>query len=838
MQNFNFVAFFNFNNYYDRKFKRKNTYMDYVNTGTGLFRTNSINFDPKDGITTTVIYNTADGEDLNGESWAKSMPNYAIVLNQYQELESRWFVLNAVRIRGGQYEFSLYRDVVADNLYTVLNSPCFIEKALVPASDPAVFNAEDMTFNQIKTHEIPLMDATNTSWLVAYLAKDRTEDIKITASQSDIADLIAADETAWRKEYDGLWYGNMTNASLGVKFYTGAASDNLEKINTLVEIAGSDPQTTASLTAFTKTTSTVAEGLHSNYMADLTSAQFVQQFGNTFQDILLKLPGVLHGQEIQYSYKISALKKLNGSTIYFADTQSLYQIKVTTSSATMRSAFDMYYASGTATKLYENILQPAWSGLLYIKDYDDISRPSETEKWYSYTYDLEAVTVQLIDLQYSGGAEIELTIPSASLSLEDAPYDMICAPYDNILVQTTGSEFYSTTKDTLTIFSQMAKQLAGEAGTVYDIQRLPYCPIPSLWSELNGEPNAQYILYTQTWNDSNQFAPILKAGKEVGCIFFCNKSNFSTSISLSNSEEYGPVKVADTKIEALCNKYRICSPNYNGVFEINAAMNNGLDTFNIYCTYKPYNPYIQVSPHFDRLYGGNFNDSRGLICGGEWGMPMITSAWETYERQNANYQNIFNRQIENMEVQHGVERTRETVNMIAGTVQGAASGLATAALMGTGPIGMGIGAAIGGGASLAGGITDRILNEQLRTEAIDFAHDQFGYQLGNIKALPNSLARTSAFTVNNKIFPFIECYTCTDEEKKALANKIKYNGMTVMRIGKIKDYLNNYWAYEDIVANNYIKGKLIQCVNFYDEPHMAKVLIEEINKGLYFGGDE
>ena len=78
---------------------------------------------------------------------------------------------------------------------------------------------------------------------------------------------------------------------------------------------------------------------------------------------------------------------------------------------------------------------------------------------------------------------------------------------------------------------------------------------------------------------------------------------------------------------------------------INAAKNGGVSFFNIDCTYKPYNPYIHVNPNFGRLYGGDFDDSRGLIVGGDFSLPQTTSAWESYQLSNKNFQASFDRQI-------------------------------------------------------------------------------------------------------------------------------------------------------------------------------------------------
>jgi hypothetical protein len=71
--------------------------------------------------------------------------------------------------------------------------------------------------------------------------------------------------------------------------------------------------------------------------------------------------------------------------------------------------------------------------------------------------------------------------------------------------------------------------------------------------------------------------------------------------------------------------YRLCSPNYNGLFEWSNVKNDRTDKFNIDCTLRPYNPYIHVTPVFKTsgLYGQDFDDQRGLICQGDFSIPII-----------------------------------------------------------------------------------------------------------------------------------------------------------------------------------------------------------------------
>ena len=244
-------------------------------------------------------------------------------------------------------------------------------------------------------------------------------------------------------------------------------------------------------------------------------------------------------------------------------------------------------------------------------------------------------------------------------------------------------------------------------------------------------------------------------------------------------------------------------------------MNNGIQYFNVDCDYKPFSPYIHINPNFSELYGQDFNDARGLICGGDFSLPKVTNAWANYQQNNKNYEQIFNREIQNMQVTHKYQMIQGGVQAIAGVAQGAVSG---AALGGVG------GAIAGGVASLAGGVADQVINQKLYNEALDYKQDLYGMQLGNIKAIPNSISKVSPYNPNNKIFPVLEYYTCTETEKQALKNKIKYNGMTVGRIGTINEFLQPDYSY--------IKGKLIRLETIEDTNYLNEIA-SEIYKGVF-----
>ena len=93
--------------------------------------------------------------------------------------------------------------------------------------------------------------------------------------------------------------------------------------------------------------------------------------------------------------------------------------------------------------------------------------------------------------------------------------------------------------------------------------------------------------------------------------------------------------------------------------------------------------------------------------------------------------------------------------------------------------------------------------------------------------MPDTLTKIDSFNNNNKIFPIIEEYSCTDEEKAIFIDKIKYEGMTINAVGKIKDYINST---EEMT---FVKGQLIRLEGIDEEKHFADVIYNEIATGVY-----
>ena len=159
-----------FNNYYNRKIIKYDTlaeYQEYI-----IKTIDNYQFKYADGINTRIIINFNVIVD-NVPFSIEAIPDYVILAQDNNEIVSRWFIMEWNFKSKGMYEATLRRDLVADNLENIIEAPCFIEKATITdKNDVALFNNENMSFNQIKTSETMLKDLTNCPWIVGYVPSD------------------------------------------------------------------------------------------------------------------------------------------------------------------------------------------------------------------------------------------------------------------------------------------------------------------------------------------------------------------------------------------------------------------------------------------------------------------------------------------------------------------------------------------------------------------------------------------------------------------------------------------------------------------------------------------
>lgn len=201
-----------YNNYFNRILKKENSIADYktactIDTIQNYLVLENMNFNPNDGIATVLVVGKGD---LNWENNNDYTPDYLvtyIVEDEVEKIQSRWFVLEIERTRGGQYRMALKRDVLADHESEIMEAPCFVEKGFISGSgNPLLFNAEGMRFNEIKKGETLLRDETECAWLVGYLKKNITSAPRVTYTPKEaFQDLVDIDSKDW---YQCITYRN------------------------------------------------------------------------------------------------------------------------------------------------------------------------------------------------------------------------------------------------------------------------------------------------------------------------------------------------------------------------------------------------------------------------------------------------------------------------------------------------------------------------------------------------------------------------------------------------------------------------------------------------------
>lgn len=163
-----------YNNYFNRIVKIENDISSYKTASTSYLEYANVNFDPQDGILTSLVVGS-EGQLDNGEILkfdSLGTPDYLIV-HEENVINSRWFVVESVKTTAGQYKLALKRDVLVDFNEQVMNSPCYVEKGMINDLNSALLlNSEGSNVNQIKTSELALRDKTDCAWLVGYLKKN------------------------------------------------------------------------------------------------------------------------------------------------------------------------------------------------------------------------------------------------------------------------------------------------------------------------------------------------------------------------------------------------------------------------------------------------------------------------------------------------------------------------------------------------------------------------------------------------------------------------------------------------------------------------------------------
>lgn len=785
-----------FNNYYNRTIllPQSTSLTDYTDY---LLKIDEVeNFNPNDNVMTelTVNYWGTD-EDISD----LLNIDYILISSDNRTIDSKWFALDRKRIRGQQWHFTLRRDLVSDNYEAVINAPCFIEKATLPADSPLLWNKENMTFNQIKQEETLLKDGSGCPWIVGYYAKNIEDDY--LHGTVDANDLEAVYDEYIETSFANWKYNATKDPFTGIPtniLYTF----NVNKVYTdYVPIIG------------VRYNGSIVFDVDCNYVGSLIAP-------NVDYSLSIDYNPSKAGEEVRELLlpQRDALKDVISAYLPEANTNQEIEEFLSYNGKIIKDSEGKYYSISITYVEDESIAVEVTAGAMY-NIFADVVEESKiiTGNPNSKSFKLSArrPKYKMVALEIPSKETI-WDMRGTKTITNDAPYNIFAMPYGSTQLLDGGWGERVATSNSHSSMATANSIIRTMGSNLYDIQLLPYCPI--------GTPMNNGLITVYDADNYSQVKPAAEATALediVTYILHIPYSKFSKNIPFKID---APDTAVEKKVSNECEMYRLCSPNYNGAFEFSPAKNNGVDYFNVDCEYKPFQPYIHINPNFKGMYGSDFNDARGLICNGDFSLPQIKDAWQEYQIQNKNYNEIFSRQIENINVNNYVQRQKETIEMAIGSLTAGLSGFGSGVMLANPSVGLATGF-IGAGASALGGVADIALNEKLRMEALDMTKDQFTYSLGNIQALPYTLTKVSAHNNNNKLFPFLEKYSATDIEKQTFRDKLFYDGMTTMVIGKISDYQQ--------ATPSYIKGRLIRLLNSQTlDFHGLSELANEIYKGV------
>lgn len=300
----------------------------------------------------------------------------------------------------------------------------------------------------------------------------------------------------------------------------------------------------------------------------------------------------------------------------------------------------------------------------------------------------------------------------------------------------------------------------------------------------------------------------------------------------------------DIKKEYICRTYSLVSPEQSSKFDFNfydyfnnvSSEVNGINYYTAEITVKTaLKPYAIIAsavltPTLNSLKGKTYaSDMRGSQPSSNgFEVSLSSNAFQTYKRQNSNYQQIFALQQKELAISHETERVNEVTAVVTNTITNTAMGaLAGYSMAGGSKIAGAVAGTAGGvAAGTATGIAGAIQieqNDKLREFEAYQQQQNFDFQIGTVKNLPNSVNRISSFNeiLLQDFWFVIETYECSDFEIELVEDFIDKFGYGIGCYGLYVNFIKD---------GTFIRGTLITS-SF--SPVLAVIAARELGKGVY-----
>lgn len=730
--------------------------------------------------------------------------------------ETRWFVTSYVYLNGGQIQLNLQRDVIGEFGL----GGCFgkIERGYTTSY---LRNRKELSLNQILKERKLLIPTskqvgdyfvdthTNALWGILYLVKpssssEDTVNVNIPEFAPPYVNYpVIEDGASFIYDVSSLCFQTFyvkcgTNKVLYKCRIDYFYRDNSWEFTTNVE--------TSSLSISDEDCLSVREVFYSAYpIADLIDNGNSPAFYKYVSDVAFKVGSDVSNGILSNSFSFPKINKddvsdLDYTNIVVKDTDSDTFYSYTSEETTNR-VFGSYSSSLADdieqifrnTKFIYNGVEykpSVFSGNVVLSKSLSVNSSSTN---YIRTYYRRTLTAS-----EAGNVSINL-----NKTFVDEPYYILAMPLYNVSI--SGAETFEVEKTkAFSVFNKIIEKLSGESGYLVDAQVYPYCP------PLSGT--------------STVFEGIP--------IFEIASTSYNTQVNVQLLPD------VDIKKEYITRSYRIVSPEQSGSFDFNFydytneivelnGKNGTVLTVTIKTALKPFAIIASavINRNVNTLIGMTYaSDMRGCQPSSNgFECSLASNAFETYKRQNSNYQQIFNLQKEELNVSHQVESVNEATAAVVNTMTATAMGS-----IGGQALGGGIGALAGGtiaGATVGTAMAVQYsMNEKLRDYEEKLQQQKFDLQIGTIKKLPNSVNRISSFNeiILNDFWFIIEVYECSEEEKNIVDNFIVNYAYGIGVFDFVSNYHKNGW---------FLRSTLVKS-NFV--PILHNIASNELSGGVYY----
>lgn len=777
------------------------------------------------------FYNTSCISVINGV--VSNIPNYMVLYNNEGNIDSHWFVMEYAYISGdpkmksSKYQVTLLRDVCVDFKDTIKNELFSVKRGnlLKERWNPLLVTPEGFMISEVKKEQrnIELWDK-DTEWLTIFYDHTATEEqrtINLTSIEYGNYDytfdemFTEYDEKGFTLSLDEVNNNIVERDWNNVSVILRWEQNNTPSLwlNTLCTIAYNRVSYTL-LEYSNSMTSTTANNILSLMNATLYS---VYQPINTSATNDYHLDKVVEFYQLRNQYNQSVI--INNVDYYRPNI-----------------VLENGYATSTSSISSElnTSIERVFNSIHILSGQSNYT----VREFIAKSVNLWSVnsTTEFNDIEPT----IKMILPQSSL--DEIFLGCVTIPIGGTLKK--DDNLYHISKEQAIALASSGWASGGSL--IKDIQLLPYCPSSVLnINNLNNE--ASDIIEITNIGEHYQ-VPItnVNSSKVIYYAITCHQSSLSYNYPFDLSEWF----TNDVKLDSITKKCRIMSHNHAQAFEFNPSLDVDIHTLSISYTIRPFDTTFRICPVFsdNGLYGGNYKDSRGLIYSGGFSLSQVTDAWVEYQLQNSTYKEVFNRDIQHLEVSHSTSNAQETLSYETAYANAKSSinaQIAKTAVSGIFAIGSGggIGSVIGGASAINSAVNitsssaiaernyesakqSQVLNDTQRAEDMSYKIDQFQLNNRAIQNQPTTVSQNSDYTVINNNKCYLELYDCTDEEKDFIRHTLQYHGMRFDAIGNINQYL-----VDDL---DYIEGTFLFLHGLM--PTISNAINNEFSRGAYIQG--